>query len=546
MNMPGLIPGVIVALGLSAASGLAAERYDVIIRHGRVVDGTGAPWYLADVAIQEGRIAKIGPLENATAAVEIEARGLIVAPGFIDMMGQNATGFLTDPAIATNLLAQGITTINAGEGESAAPLVGEQAQKAGWSSFAEYFARLEKAGMPLNIVQTVGHTQVRKAVLGEVDRRPLPAELEQMRQLVRESMQAGTIGVSTALIYPPAVYATTEEIVELVKVAGEFHGGYYTHMRNEGNQLLEAIEEAIEIGQKAGTRVHIFHLKAAGEQNWPKMEQAIARIKTARAAGHQVAADIYPYVFNGLGIAAFIHPRHAAEGHAQLKRKLDDPALRTEIRQEMETRDDYENWYRHTGRNWDRVFLGGLGGTKLDKFGGRSIAFIARELSQDPWDIFFETCRLDAMALPQTMPEANVIRAMREEFVSFCTDAGPASDPGLASHPRAYGAYPRILGRYVRDLGVLSVERAVSKMSALAANEILQYDRGRLATGLAADLAIFNPQTITDRADLTDPHALAEGMQYVLVNGQVVFKEGKYTGAKPGRVLRGPGYQPAR
>lgn len=523
---------------------LAAEEYDILLKNGRIVDGSGTPWYIGDIAIREGRIARIGRLQDASATRTIDAAGLVIAPGFIDMMGQTASPFLTDPTAGNNLLAQGITTINAGEGDSAAPLAGEAAKKAGWSTMAEYFDLLDKTGMPINAVQTVGHTQVRRLVLGEVDRRPLPEELKRMQDLVREAMQAGAVGLSTALIYPPAVYASTEEIVELTKVAGEYGGGYYTHMRNEGDRLLEAIDEALSIGAAAKARVHIFHLKAAGEQNWGRMEQAIARIKAARAGGQQVAADIYPYINNGLGIAAFIHPRHAAEGQAQLRRRLDDPELRAEIRREMETSTAFENWYRHIGFNWDRVVLGALAGPVYGEHSGKSLAAVAASVSKNPWDVFFDAARMDTFALPQTMSEANLIRAMQQEFISFCTDVGPAGGGSrIASHPRAYGAFPRVLSRFVRDLGVISLERAIAQMTAVAANEVFLYDRGRIAPGLAADLVLFNYAQIADRATLAKPNLPAEGTQYVIVNGQLVWDQGKYTGAKPGRVLRGPGYR---
>jgi N-acyl-D-aspartate/D-glutamate deacylase len=539
--------GLLVSIALHGGhteSGSAAEPYDLLLKNGRVVDGAGTPWYLADVAIRNGKIAEIGRLDGRQSARTIDASGLVVAPGFIDMMGQTGSPFLKDPQSAFNLLTQGVTTINAGEGESAAPLVGDDARQAGWSTMREYFALLEKSGMPVNVVQTVGHTQVRRCVLGEVDRRPLPVEFEKMKGLVREAMEAGAIGLSTALIYPPAVYASTEEISDLARVAGEFGGGYYTHMRNEGDRLLEAIDEAISIGERADCRVHIFHLKAAGRQNWGKMELAISRIKAARAAGRQVAADIYPYINNGLGITAFIHPRHAAEGPNVLRRKLDDPQVRAEIRREMETNFEYENWHRHTGFDWDRVVLGGMSDRPYAEHNGKSLLAIAKALSKDPWDVFFETCRMNAFALPQTMTEANLIKALREEFVSFCTDVGPAGGSSIASHPRAYGAFPRVLSRFVRDLGIVSLERAVSQMTAVAANEVLCYDRGRLSPGLAADVVVFDYAQVADRATFAEPHQPADGMRYVIVNGQIVLDGGQQTAAKPGRVLRGPGYKP--
>lgn len=537
-----LLRGMAVTAIIAAVSSLPADEFDVLLRNGRIVDGTGAPWYRADIGVREGRIVRIGRLTDATANRVLECDGLVVAPGFIDMMGQTATPFLTRPEAALNLLTQGITTINAGEGVSAAPLNDADGQKAGWRTTAEYFHLLEERGLPLNVAQTVGHTQVRQLAIGDVDRRPTPDELDHMRQLVHEAMQAGAIGLSTALIYPPAVFATTEEIAELAKVAGQYGGRYYTHMRNEGDRLLEAIDEALEIGQAAGTPVHLFHLKAAGQQNWGKMELALARIQAARAAGRQVTADIYPYINNGLGLAAFIHPRHFAEGQSKLPRQLDDPRLRAQIRREMETEAGWENWYRHIGQDWNKVVIGQLPGP-LAEHAGKSLAAIAHARDEDPWETFFTLVRHDPFALPQSMSEANVVKAMRREFVSFCTDVGPSLGSTIASHPRASGAFPRILSRYVRELGVISLEQAVSRMSAVAANEILAYDRGRIAEGLAADLVIFDPQRIEDKATLSQPNQLSVGVHSVLVNGQIVLENGRYTGAKPGRVLRGPGYR---
>lgn len=537
------VAAILVVLSFEG-SGVAAEKYDVVIRNGKIVDGTGAPWYRADIAIHKGKIVKIAPGLPLRGANEIDAKGRIVAPGFIDMMGQTATPFLRDPKAAFNLLSQGITTINCGEGASAAPLSDAEAKKQGWQTMAQYFAKLEQAGLPMNIVQTVGHTQVRRIVIGDVNRRPSPAELKQMQALVREAMQAGAIGVSTALIYPPAVYASTDEIAALAKVAGEHGGRYYTHMRNEGDKLLEAIDEALEISRKAGTPLHIFHLKAAGKQNWGKMRQAIAKIKAARATGRQVTADIYPYINNGLGIAAFIHPRHFSEGRAKLRRRLDDEKLRAVIQKEIETGEGWENWYRHTGFRWDKVTLGSMTAKPYAQYNGMTLGEIAKRTKQDEWTTFFEVVKAGAFALPETMSEANKILAMRQPFISFCTDVGPAAGGRsyIASHPRAYGSFPRILAKYVRQYGVISLESAINKMSAVAANEIMAYDRGKIAVGLAADIVVFDYDKIEDRATLAKPQLASRGVEYVLVNGEVVLRGGKPTGKKPGRVLRGPGY----
>jgi N-acyl-D-amino-acid deacylase len=541
---PALLLQVCVAMCCANEAGIAAEpRYDLVLQSGRIVDGTGAPWYVADVGIRAGKIAAIGRIDAKLASRVIDASGLVVAPGFVDMMGQTATPMLDNPASALNLLTQGITTINCGEGVSAAPLSAEEARTRGWQTMAEYFTLLDLKGLPVNVAQTIGHTQVRQLVLGDVDRRPTPAELDRMRDLVREAMEAGAIGVSTALIYPPAAFAQTEEIAALAEVAGQHGGRYYTHMRNEGDQLLEAIDEALEIGRTGKTPVHIFHLKAAGRHNWGKMQLAIAKIKAARAEGHQVTADIYPYINNGLGMGAFIHPRHFAEGYDKLVRKLDDEKLRAEIRQEMETVGGWENWYRHVGGDWGRVVVGRPNDRRYDELAGQTVAEIAKAKNEDPWDTFFQLVRSDAFVLPQSMAEANVVLALQQEFVSFCTDVGPAGGSSIASHPRAFGALPRLFSRYVRDLGAISLERAVAQASAVAGNEVMAYDRGRIAEGLAADVIVFDYAALTDRATFSQPQELAVGMKYVIVNGAVVLEDGKYTGKRPGRVLRGPGYR---
>lgn len=523
---------------------LEAQQFDILLRGGRVVDGTGAPWYGADIGISGGRITAIGRLNPEHAARVLDAEGLIVAPGFIDMMGQTATPMMRDPATALNLLSQGITTINAGEGGSAAPLSADEEIRTGWQTMGDYFQLLDLKGLPVNVVQTVGHTQVRRLVMGDVDRRPTDDELQQMQALVREGMQAGAIGVSTALIYPPAVFAETEEIAALAAVAAEYGGRYYTHMRNEGDLLLPAIDEALEIGKMSGAAVHIFHLKAAGKQNWGSMPLAIARIRQARAQGQEVTADIYPYVNNGLGIAAFIHPRHFAEGRETLLRRLGDDALRREIRTEMETTSGWENWFRHVGGDWNRVVIGQTDHRKYSSYAGKSVAEIAAAESEDPWDTFFALVQSGAFALPESMTDANKILAMQQEFVSFCTDVGPAGGSSSASHPRAFGAFPRMLSKYVRDLGAVSLEQAVSQASAAAANAIQARDRGRIAVGLAADVIAFDYDAVADRATFAEPHAVSQGMKYVIVNGELVWNDGKQTDRRPGRVLRGSGYHP--
>jgi N-acyl-D-amino-acid deacylase len=534
----------LVAVAISIGGSVIAaapEKADLLLKGGRVVDGTGAPWYIADIAVRNGKIVAIGRLDHLPAERVVDAAGSYVAPGFIDMMGQTGAPFLKDPRAADNLLTQGITTINAGEGESDAPLDAKSAAAAGWTTMEQYFTLLDQARLPLNVVQTVGHTQVRRIVLGEVDRQASPDELERMKGLVREAMQAGAIGLSTALIYPPAVYASTHEISALARVAGEFGGTYYTHMRNEGDRLLEAIDEALVIGKFAGTPVHIFHLKAAGQANWPKMDQAIARIKAARASGQQVTADIYPYIHNGLGLEAFLHPRHSSQGIEALHRKLGDPVARAEMRRELETLGGWENWFQHIGSNWDNVILGQIRAKPYAGRAGLSLGQIAREAGKDPWDVFFAIVAAGISALPRSMSEANVIKAMQQDFTSFCTDMGPLGSKDVLVHPRGAGAFPRILARYVRELGVLSLEEAIARMTSVAANDLKLYDRGRLTPGTAADLVVFDLAGVRDRSTFADPGLTAEGIIHVMVNGRFVIENGKTTPERPGRVLRRPG-----
>ncbi|HZY82475.1 MAG TPA: D-aminoacylase [Cyclobacteriaceae bacterium] len=536
------ISRILLVLILISQFANAQTSYDLIIKNGRVVDGTGSPWFVADIAVKDGKIVVIGRLTGAAAKQTIDATGKVVAPGFIDMMGQTAAPFLRDPNLAFNLLSQGITTINAGEGESDAPQSDADSKLKGWQTMREFLGKLDASGMPLNMVQTVGHTQLRSIVIGDKDRAATAAEMDRMRGMVREAMEAGAIGVSTSLIYPPAIYGSEQEITELTKVAGEYGGRYFTHMRNEGDRLLEAIDEALRIGAAAKTPVHIFHLKTAGQGNWGKMDLAIARVKAARAAGQEVGVDVYPYVNNGLGIRALLHPKYAAEGQAALLAKLKDTNVKAEMRKDMESLGGWENWYAHAGKDWNKIIVANLGDTPYSQYNGKSIGAIATATGKQAWDVFFDLCLYDVFAGPQSMSEANKMKAMREEFTSFDTDAGP-SDPKYAAHPRAYGAFPRVLARYVKDLGVLTLEGAVHRMTSVAANEVMAYDRGKLSPGLAADIVIFDYSKITDNATFESPSLPSTGVEWVVVNGVVVFTDGKYNGAKPGKVIRGPGYK---
>ncbi|WP_419936207.1 N-acyl-D-amino-acid deacylase family protein [Candidatus Palauibacter sp.] len=526
----------------------AAGPFDVLITGARIVDGAGNPWVRGDVGLRGDRIVAVGDLGGHPAARTIDAADRVVSPGFIDMMGQSSVVLVTDPPSAESKLRQGITTYLSGEGGSAAPqsdatqpegpvVNGEELR---WRTYAEYFDQVERIGIPINVVHDVGLTQVRRVVLGEEDVQPTPEQLEEMKALVRRAMEDGAVGASTSLIYPPAVYATTEELVELTRVAGEYGGTYFTHMRNESHAVLEAIREAIEIGVGAGTPVHIYHLKAAGQENWPLMAEALALIDSARVAGIDVTADIYPYIRNGIGLGSFLHPRHYAGGTAPFLETLSDPAVRAELRREVETTSDWENWYRHVGMDWDKVLIVSAPDGVDARVINLSIAEAAEILGTEPWDAFFDLVQAGGVSVnPQSMNEEQKWQALRAEFVMIDTDASPVNPATTASsHPRAFGAFPRVIAKYVREDGVLSLEDAVRRMTSLAARRLGLADRGLIAPGMAADLVLFDPDEVRDVARFGDPMRYAEGMDFVFVNGVPVIDDGAMTEARPGRLLR--------
>jgi N-acyl-D-amino-acid deacylase len=549
---PAVAAGLLAVLTTACAFDVpraGTDAYDVLILGGRVVDGTGAPWYVADVGIRDGRIVAVGALSEAAARRVIDAGGRVVAPGFVDMMGVSSLPIVAEPASAESRLRQGITTMLVGEGSSHAPQ-NERTQPDGveiggrrvtWRSFADYFGILERQGIPLNVVHNVGAAQVRRIVLGDEDVAPTPAQLDAMRALVEQAMRDGAVGISTALIYPPGTYASTEELIELSKVAARHGGVYFTHMRNESGQLLEAIDEAIAIGVGAGIPVHIYHLKAAGQENWPLMEPALRRIQEARDRGIDVTADVYPYVRNGIGLGSFLHPRHYAAGTQAFLATLSDPALRAELRREVETTRDWENWYRHVGMNWDNVLLVSVPASFERELVGLSVQQAAERAGRPVWDMFFDLVQSGRVSVaPLSMDENQKHLALRAPFVSIDVDTSP-TDPATAAsaHPRAFGAFPRVIAKYVREDSVLSLEAAIHRMTALGANRLGLFDRGRIAVGQAADIVIFDSERLQDRATFTDPLQFAEGIDFMLVNGELVIDDGALTGGNPGRVLRG-------
>ena len=388
---------------------------------------------------------------------------------------------------------------------------------------------------------TWGLTQIRRVVLGEGDVQPDRAQIKEMKALVRQAMEDGAVGVSTSLIYPPAVYARTDELIELARVAGEYGGVYFTHMRNERHAVLGAIREALEIGKGAGVPVHIYHLKAAGQENWPLMAEAIALIDSARTAGMDVTADIYTYIRNGIGLGSFLHPRHYAEGTGAFLATLDDQQVRQALRREVESTADWENWYRHVGMEWDNVLIVSAPESIDQLVIGQSVARAAAVLGTDAWNAFFDLVKAGGVSVnPRSMNEEQKWQALRAEWVMIDTDASPVNPATSASsHPRA--AFPRVMAKYVREDRVITLEDAVRRMTSLAAHRLGLYDRGLVAPGMAADLLIFDPEEVRDRADFGDPMQYSEGMDYVLVNGIPVIDDRIMGDALPGRLLRRAG-----
>jgi dihydroorotase/N-acyl-D-amino-acid deacylase len=544
---------------LSLAGALAAQPFDVLIRNGQIVDGTGSPWYSGDVAIRAGRIAAIGNLAESAARKTFDTRGMVVAPGFIDMLGQSEITILVDPHLPSKIY-QGITTEITGEGGSAAPLndamrKADQATwqhygvKPDWSNYREYFARLEKQGIGINVADYVGATQVRRMVLGDDNRAPTPAELDRMRALVRAAMRDGAIGVSTSLQYAPAPYASTGELIALAAEAAKLGGIYATHMRSEGDAIIPALDETIRIGREAHIPVEIWHLKAAGKQNWGRMPEIVAHIAQARASGVDISADTYAYPAWFNTFSAFIPPWAHDGGDVKLIARLRDSATRARIRHDMETPSTtWDNeWLEIPGPQAIQVCV--VQNPQLLPLQGKTIADIAKLWGKDPMDTIFDLLIQDDAFTNVAvfgMSEPDVALALQQPWVSVDNDSQGTSPEGALGrehpHPRAYGTFPRILRKFVREEHSLTLEDAIRKFSALAAQRMRLTDRGVLKQGMWADIVVFDPATIHDNATFEKPNQLSEGMRYVLVNGVPVIEDGRMTKALPGKVLRGPAY----
>jgi N-acyl-D-amino-acid deacylase len=534
--------------------------FDLVITNGHIIDGTGSPWYSGDVGIRDGRIAAIGNLAAAPRKRTIDAAGKVVAPGFIDLLGQSEMTILVDPRLPSKIY-QGITTEITGEGDSIAPLTDAliQSGRSGydhykitpdWRTFRQYFARLEKQGMGINLASYVGATTVRTIVLGEENKQPTAEQLEQMKGLVRDAMKDGAVGVSTALEYAPAPYAKTEELIALATEAGKFGGIYSTHMRNESDSVLDSIDEALRIGREARVPVEIWHIKVAGKNNWGRMPEVVAKINAARAAGADVTADTYAYTAWYNDFSAFI-PAWAHEGgSAKLVERLKNPITRERIRKDLLTPSkDWDNeWQEIPGP--EAVMIGVAQNPKLVPLQGKRLSEIAKLWNKDPMDALFDFLIEDPFADVAVfgMSQPDVTLALQQPWVAIDNDSSGTSPDGILGqehpHPRAYGTFPRILRKYVREEKALTLEDAIRKFSALPAQRLRLTDRGVLKTGMWADLVVFDPATVRDLATFDNPNQLSEGMEYVLVNGAPVIEQGKMTGAFPGKVLRGPGYQP--
>jgi N-acyl-D-amino-acid deacylase len=532
-----------------AAFPQAPQPLNVVIEGGRIVDGTGNPWYLADIGIRDGVIARIGDLSGSARERTILANRMVVAPGFIDMLVGSSIPLLLDPQAADSKLLQGVTAILVGEGDSMAPQ-NEQTLKdfpasdqlPAWRTFTEYFQLLEKAGIAVNVVHNVGATQVRRIVVGDANRQPSANQLDQMKALVDESMRQGAVGLSSALIYPPGVYARTSELVELAKTAASHHGVYFTHIRNEGRELLPSVEEAIQIGREAHIPIHIYHLKAAGQENWALFGGALRLIEKARDSGVDVTADVYPYVRNGIPLTSFLPAKYFDDGSDAILDRLTDHQTRGRIRNEMETTADWENWYLHAGKDWSNVLIAEVP-AGLDKtYEGKSVTAVSKLRNEDPWETFFfllHSGRAEINVDPLTMDEQQKDAALNESFVCIASDSAPTNlKKATTAHPRTFGTFPRIFAKYVREDGAISLENAVRAMSSLPANILQLTDRGRIAAGMAADIVIFDPSLVQDVSTFEQPLAYPKGIAYVLVNGRVAVDAGQVTGLRSGRVLR--------
>jgi len=533
-------------------------EFDVIIKGGTVYDGTGAEGRVADVAIRGDRIAGVGDFHNAPAKNVIDAHGLAVAPGFINMLSWSTVSLIVDGRSQSEI-RQGVTTEIFGEGESMGPvndrvreyMLREQTDikyDIKWTTLAEYLQYLEKQGVSCNVASFIGAATIRENVIGFEDKAPTPQQLDEMRELVRQEMEAGALGIGSSLIYAPAFYAKTEELIELCKVAAEYQGKYISHMRSEGNQLLEAFDELLRISREAHIPAELYHIKALGQKNWGKMDTLLARIEAARKEGVPVRANMYPYIAGGTGLDACLPPWTQDGGYPALLERLRDPEMRKKIAAEVKVDSDkWENLYLAAGSP-DRIILSDFTAEKLKPFSGKSLAEIARIRGEDPIETIMDLLgenesRIGAMYF--MMSEENVKKEIARPWISFGSDQASQAPEGVFlksnPHPRAYGTFARVLGKYVREEKALTLTEAIRRLSGLPATNLGLDHRGFLQEAMFADVVVFDPATVADHATFENPRQYATGVKDVFVNGTQVLKEGEHTGAKPGRALWGPG-----
>ena len=545
-------------IGQQPSPSASAADFDVIIRAGTVYDGTeGEPQHV-DVAIRGDRIVGMGDFLAAHANTIVDANGLVVAPGFINMLSWSTESLIEDGRSQSEI-RQGVTTEIMGEGESMGPvndrirehMLREQKDihyEIKWSTLAEYLRYLEARGVSCNVASFIGATTIREYVIGFEDKAPTAQQLDQMRELVRKEMEAGALGIGTSLIYPPAFYAKTDELIELCKVAAKYQGKYISHMRSEGNRLLEAFDELIRISREAGIPAEVYHIKAAGQQNWSKIDKLLSRIEAARKEGLKIAANMYTYTAAGTGLDACLPPWTEDGGYPALFKRLRDPATRAKIAAQVKTpTDEWENLYLAAGSP-DHILLVGFKSDKLKTLTGKSLTEVAKMRRKDPVETIMELIAEDESRIDTIyflMSEENIKKEIKKPWISFGSDEASQAPEGVFlksnPHPRAYGNFARVLGKYVRDEKVIPLKEAIHKLSGLPATNLGLDHRGFIKEGMSADVVVFDLATIADRATFEKPHQYAVGMKHVFVNGVQVLKDGEHTGAKPGRALWGPG-----
>lgn len=548
-----------IGMLLVGAGCSSSKDFDVVIRNATIMDGSGADGYVGDVAIRGERIVSVGPKVEGEGDVDIDATGLVVAPGFINMLSWAGESLFEDNRAMSDIL-QGVTLEVMGEGRSMGPLndamkkemVAEQGDikfDVKWTTLGEYLSHLEKRGVSVNVASFVGATTVRIHEIGYDDREPTADELERMKALVDQAMKEGAVGLSTSLIYAPAFYAKTDEIIALAKVAAK-HGGIYTsHMRNEADNLLEAFDEFLLIAKSANIPAEVYHIKASGRANWSKLPALLSRIEAARAQGLKITADMYTYRASSTGLDAVMPPWVQEGGREAWENRLKDPAIRAKVKEEMNTpTTEWDNGYLSAGSP-DNILLVGFRNDDLKKYTGKTLAEVAKLRGTSPEDTAMDLViedHSDVGAIFFTMSEDNVRTKIQQPYISICSDAGSYATEGIFlkrnPHPRAYGSFARFIGKYARDEGLVRVEDAVRRMSSLPAENLSLKSRGRLADGYFADVVVFDPKTFGDKATFSEPHQYATGMKHVFVNGGHVVKEGKHTGATPGKFVRGPGW----